>query len=429
MSQTCVQLICIRPPEKEPEKVLPPYSPELSPQFAHNGRKKVLSPSLRKARRPIFKKTAALLLSATVLTGFKGSIGAAGQALAGSGLSGVIVSGEAGASAMSSPDLGGIFSSLLHRYISSITLDGRVGGHDINGGENILPVSLIPNENTLCHPANTPAGRALVSALIPFRAHEGGTQVLTLYARSGSGYDFWEGVSVQNGTSHALDIEKYINRPITWIGKTDQPLVLIIHTHSCESYSPGIYDAFEPDSSDRSTDTNHNVVRVGREIAQLLEANGIGVVHDMSLYDYHSYSGAYARSLAATKEMLEKYPSIKIVIDVHRDALDSGSLKYKLVSQEGASQVMLLVGTNGEGLHPNWEENFALAVKLQKRMNDKYPLLARPIKLTQSSYNQQTAPGAFILEVGANGNTLSEALLAAGRFADCLVEVIKNSIE
>lgn len=147
------------------------------------------------------------------------------------------------------------------------------------------------------------------------------------------------------------------------------------------------------------------MVRVGEEMAQIFRENGFEVIHDTNLYDYPAYNGAYDRSGAAVKDWLAKYPSIKIILDVHRDALvgNDGSI-YKLVSQENGekvAQVMLVVGTDGGGAsHPYWIDNLALAIRYQQELISDYVTLARPIVLRNSRYNQNLSTGSLLVEVG-----------------------------
>ena len=97
------------------------------------------------------------------------------------------------------------------------------------------------------------------------------------------------------------------------------------------------------------------------------------------------------------KDWLAKYPTIRVVLDVHRDALvgTDGAI-YKLISQENekkVAQVMLVVGTDSGGAsHPGWADNLALAVRLQKELISDYVSLARPIALRSSSYNRSSPP-------------------------------------
>lgn len=201
------------------------------------------------------------------------------------------------------------------------------------------------------------------------------------------------------------------------------PQILIVHTHGSEAYAQTDGDTYEPSDPYRTTDCTHNVVRVGEEMATVFRAHGFGVVHDPTLYDYPSYTGAYDRSGAAVEQWLSKYPTIKIVLDVHRDALvgNDGQV-YKMVAQEAGqkvAQVMLVVGSDGGGKeHPRWRDNLAFAVLLQQGLTRGYSQLARPIVLRNSRYNQQLLPGSLLVEVGGHGNTLTEAVDAARLWAD-----------
>ena len=118
---------------------------------------------------------------------------------------------------------------------------------------------------------------------------------------------------------------------------------------------------------------------------------------------------------------LEQYPTIRVVLDVHRDALvgEDGTI-YKpitTVNGEDSAQVMLVMGSHALYDHPKWEENLSLAVKIQAEMNTLWPTLARPIGLRENRYNQQLTTGSLLVEVGSHGNTLQEALAAARMFA------------
>ena len=155
---------------------------------------------------------------------------------------------------------------------------------------------------------------------------------------------------------------------------------------------------------------------------------GLTVVHDRTLYDYPKYNGAYDRSAEAVQRYLEQYPSIKIVLDVHRDALvgEDGTV-YKAVTRiDGVdtAQVMLVLGSSEGGEHPNWMQNLSLACRIQESMNTLYPTLARPMTMRSSRYNQQLSNGSLLVEVGTHGNTLQEALAGARLFARAAGQVL-----
>lgn len=250
----------------------------------------------------------------------------------------------------------------------------------------------------------------------------------TLLPTSGEGYDSAQGVYIENRPGLALDVAAMAEAQLTLTLPEEGPQVLIVHTHGSEAYTPDGTDTYVATGECRTTDTEKSVVRVGDEIAKVLTEMGLTVVHDTALYDYPEYNGAYDRSLAAVENWLEQYPTIQVVLDVHRDALiGSDGTVYKpitTINGEKCAQVMLVMGSNALYDHPNWLENLALAVQVQKEMNTLWPTLARPIGLRENRYNQQTAPGAMLVEVGSHGNTLQEALAAARMFARALGAVL-----
>lgn len=118
-----------------------------------------------------------------------------------------------------------------------------------------------------------------------------------------------------------------------------------------------------------------------------------------------------------------------IVIDLHRDAIGSGSEYAPSVKIDGNSvaQLMFVIGTDGGGLdHPNWNQNLKIAVKIQEKANEMYPGLFRPIIIRNSRYNQHVAKGASIIEVGATGNTMDECILSMQCLANVLAKVCKE---
>lgn len=228
------------------------------------------------------------------------------------------------------------------------------------------------------------------------------------------------GMSVKNTSGYDIDLNALCNEGCPILLEDGKPQILIIHTHSSEAYSPAGLDKYDDLGTNRTLDSDLNVIRVGSELTQILSDCGLQVIHDTQVFDYPSYTGSYDRSCEAVKKHLAENPSIKIVIDLHRDALCSDTVTYKTAASEDgscASQVMLFVGSDACGLeHPDWQKNLRLAVYLQDAVCRSYPSLMRPITLTKYRYNQHLAPGSVILEVGSNGNTLQEALAAIRLF-------------
>lgn len=238
-------------------------------------------------------------------------------------------------------------------------------------------------------------------------------------------------IAVNNRTDYTFNTDALLKEPlnITLSGKS--PSVLIIHTHSSEAYMPDGNDKYEASDPYRTEDKKYSIIRVGDELANEFSKYGITFIHDRNIYDFPSYQGAYNRSYDAIQSYLKKYPSIKIVIDMHRDAIEAadGSV-YKTIAQVGnttCSQILMVIGTNASGLvHPNWRENFKLALHIQKEMNTLYPSLAKPIELSQYRYNQQATSGSMIVEIGCTGNTLQESLTAVRYFADAASKVFRG---
>ncbi len=228
-----------------------------------------------------------------------------------------------------------------------------------------------------------------------------------------------EDVTINNETSYSLDL-KALNAPAPAfkIKKTDDPLVLIVHSHATESYAPTENYTFFHSSEDRCINPDYNMVRIGKELAGELEKRGIGCVHITDLFDYPEYNNSYARSCKGVLAALEKNPSIKIVLDLHRDSIvTKEGVKTKLtttIDGKSVAQLMLVVGTDELGLaHEDWQTNLKFAVDFQKCLLKEEKNFARPINLRTSRFNGHTCPGAVIVEVGTGGNTIEEALASA----------------
>lgn len=132
------------------------------------------------------------------------------------------------------------------------------------------------------------------------------------------------------------------------------------------------------------------------------------------------------------EDYLEQYPSLVYVLDLHRDAIyDGDGNPYKVVSGVNgmnAAQMSFVIGTDGGGLeHPGWRENLKLAAAVQQALTEDFPTLMRPITVRNSRYNQHVTPGALLVEVGAAGNSLDEALLSARLLGSTLAEVILST--
>ena len=285
-------------------------------------------------------------------------------------------------------------------------------------------------EEVLDLPAGQPA-RDLddIAALPETTAAPSDIVAQTLLPTSPEGYDVAGGLYLYNRTSLDVDLAAAAAATVPITLPEEGPQILIVHTHGSEAYTPDGADVYTPsDNNTRTLDTNYNMVRVGTEMEKVFTEMGLGVVHDTTLYDYPQYNGAYDRSAQAVKAYLEQYPTIRIVLDVHRDALigEDGTVYKAVTTVDGTStaQVMLVLGSSEGGEHPNWMQNLTLACKIQNGMNTLYPTLARPMTMRSSRYNQQLCSGSLLVEVGTHGNTLQEALAGARLFARAAGQVL-----
>ena len=177
------------------------------------------------------------------------------------------------------------------------------------------------------------------------------------------------------------------------------------------------------------------------QLVQLLEQQGIfaerksiysdiDTLHDETLNDYPSYTGSYANSRAVVQQYLAQYPSIKVVLDVHRDAIESesGSRYAPVCTVEGrqAAQVMIICGCdNGTTVQlPNWRQNLRFAAAWERSMEGMYPGFTRPVLFSYRFYNQDLTTGSLLIEIGGHGNNLNEALYAGQLAAKGLAAVL-----
>ena len=278
-------------------------------------------------------------------------------------------------------------------------------------------------------PSAAPLPEEPVEPEAPPEFPDNGVAARTLSPSSPEGYLVAGDVYINNRSDLELDASIFHETFAAALAEEEGPQVLIVHTHGSEAYTMPPGQEYVPSGESRTTDSQFNVVRVGDEIAAVLEAAGLEVLHDAALHDYPEYSGAYGRSLETVERYLEEYPTIRFVLDVHRDAISDGDgSPYKVISSvdgRSAAQMSFVIGTDGGGLeHPQWRENLKFAAAVQQELAGRYPTLMRPITVRNSRYNQHTTTGSLLVEMGAAGNSLDEALLSARLLGEALAEVI-----
>lgn len=237
-----------------------------------------------------------------------------------------------------------------------------------------------------------------------------------------------KGMEISNTTDYQVNPNDYIDQKLSFLLDNHGPQVLIIHTHTTESYSNESYFKNAPD---RDLDETKNIVAVGAAMAEIFEKNGVLVYHDKTVHDYPSYNGAYQRAATTIRNDLEAYHGIKVVLDIHRDGITKeDGTKVKLLTDINGvptAQVMLVVGTNTNLPHDNWQENFKFASKIQAKAIEMYPTLMRQINLRKERFNEQMTTGSLIVEVGTNGNTLEEAIEGGRDIAEVISMVLKET--
>jgi stage II sporulation protein P len=163
------------------------------------------------------------------------------------------------------------------------------------------------------------------------------------------------------------------------------------------------------------------MISIGDELARLLEETGIRVIHDRTFHDHPSYNSSYSNARRSIDSYLQQYPSIRMVLDIHRDAAQTsyGQLVTSAtVGGQRSAQLMMVVGTDASGnYHPEWEENLALALKLSAVLEQTDPGITRPVNIRKERFNMDKTAGSLLIEVGAAGNTHQEAMIAVHALA------------
>lgn len=232
--------------------------------------------------------------------------------------------------------------------------------------------------------------------------------------------------SIRNSTSNEdADLRAAVstgNLPFAVELNSDAPQVLILHTHATETYQTWPDLVYDRGFTARTRSTALNMCAVGARMAEVLNAAGINTLHDETLHDSPSYTESYDRSRTTAEKYLRQYPSIKVILDVHRDAIeDSDGTRVKpvcIIDGESTAQVMIIAGCdNGSTIRlPNWRLNLRFAAAWEEEMESRFPGLTRPVLCGYRFYNQDLTTGSLLIEIGSHGNTLAEAL-RAGEFA------------
>lgn len=240
-------------------------------------------------------------------------------------------------------------------------------------------------------------------------------------------------VKVKNVNSTSIDIEKILGEKIDLTVEKDKPSVLIFHTHTTETFQILDRGFYEVGFMTRTKDENLNMVRVGKAICEEIEKAGYQVIHDNEIHDL-SYNGAYAHSRKKVEEYLKKYPTIEVVLDIHRDAIQQNDgTKIKptaTIDGKKAAQIMLISGCQEKGNpienFPDWRYNLTFAVHLQNQLETMFPGITRPLYFCPRKYNMNLSHCSLLVEVGSDANTLEEAVYTGKCIGAALSEIMKD---
>lgn len=224
--------------------------------------------------------------------------------------------------------------------------------------------------------------------------------------------------------SDQLSVDKFMEIDMTMAKQEGEgPQILIYHTHSQESY--------------KNSKKDENVVAVGQKLTDLLTEKGWNVYHDTTVYDLAvgklDRSRAYTYALEGINEILARYPSIQVVLDIHRDGVGEDVYLKTEIGGQPSARIMFFNGLSQtpEGpisylANPFREDNLAFSLKLQLKAEEYYPGFTRKIYLKGLRYNQHLRARSALVEVGAQTNTFEEACNAMMPLAELLDMVLQG---
>lgn len=199
--------------------------------------------------------------------------------------------------------------------------------------------------------------------------------------------------------------------------------VAVYHTHASEMYRTDAFAPEDPQAYHRFGTADTGIVRVGAELVRALNEYGIPAVHLATLHDTPDFRSAYARSLETARTLVERYPSLRLLIDLHRDAPQEGGALITSVEGEEAAQIAIVVGTGDGGREG--APNLSAARLLADELEGRFPgLLRRIIVQPGRRYNQQVHPGALLIEIGSYRSREAAAMRTARLLAQAIAAML-----
>lgn len=218
----------------------------------------------------------------------------------------------------------------------------------------------------------------------------------------------------QDGEMKLMKNEKKEEMEPRLFGK--DPAVLIVHTHATETYLPAAEGNYH------SKEKKNSVRDVGQALAESLEEEGIAVVHDETLHDDPSYSSSYSRSYETIQKLLNQYPTIECVIDLHRDAIASdGTGATMAIAGKNCAKYMYVVST----AVPTYQNNLKFVKALNATASRSYSGFTGSVLERGYPYNQGLSDMYLLLEIGSNRNDIADARNTAAVYGKILAETLK----
>ncbi len=228
-----------------------------------------------------------------------------------------------------------------------------------------------------------------------------------------------EPLQVSDTISQPMEKALFISESFLEEEFAKQPVqVAIYHTHNAETYIP-------LHGKSKEEGKNSGITMVGEELVEVLAQHRIRAVQDLTIHDYPNHPVSYVNSKVTAKRLLDEYPDLKFLLDLHRDAGIAVKQTAKIDGREAAK--LLFVMSNGQRMdNPHWRENQALAREIANRLEEKYPGLVKGVRLKDGNYNQNLSTKAVLIEVGSDKNTLDESLLAIQCLGEVLAELLQE---
>lgn len=229
--------------------------------------------------------------------------------------------------------------------------------------------------------------------------------------------------------------ETVLVRKLAGVRWGNHPLVALYHSHSSETYHGRNAHPMgkKDDRLDYAWGQTTGVISVGDELAYILTSKyKVPVIHSRNIHDFPLIREAYSNSLATVTKILQQYPSVVALFDLHRDGLliAPDSEIAATIGGLTVARVKIVVG-KGRPEFPNahWQKNMAFAEQIQAAMEKRYPGLSRGIQVREWPFNQQVQERALLFEIGDHFNTKEEALRSAVLVADVLAEVLADVVQ